>query len=259
MSTSVFLSIRRVCVFHSGEWSVKATVGDPWLYRTPGASPPTGSFCSTTHWSTPRYTQEYVLQLHSSDILLQFKELPQHPPGVCYICLLKGLHVYVVFFNHSGRYSLPASRKYIWHTVDLFSVTCCQLKHTESWAASAWVCWPLFRLTDWVHMRTISWLEGKTALCSKTAHTKSTDGGGVQLLVKLFLLHLHCFIFASVLQLLAVHQCSSCIKWVNWRGTVASQHVFPAELWIIAVHFLVWSGHGVSFCVVWIAFFVRSC
>lgn len=110
----IFLSIRRVCVFRSGEWSVKAAAAeDPWLYRTPGDSPTTGSFSSTTPWSTRRYTQEYVLQLLSTDILLQPKELPQHPPGVCYVCLLEGLHVRVVFFNHSGLNSLPAPRKYI--------------------------------------------------------------------------------------------------------------------------------------------------
>lgn len=49
------VSFRRVCVSHSVASYVKAAT-EPWLCRAPGASPTTGSYCSTTPWFTYRYT-----------------------------------------------------------------------------------------------------------------------------------------------------------------------------------------------------------
>lgn len=127
-----FSSLRRVYVSLGAEWCVKAAA-DLWLCKTPGGSPTTGSFCSMMHWSTRRYMQEYVLQLHSSDILLQFIEPPQHPPGglFFYICSLKGFTCALYFSITQGALPsqlLVSTSAVSWSTLGLQQHGCAGLR-----------------------------------------------------------------------------------------------------------------------------------
>lgn len=84
-----------------------------------------------------------------------------------YICSLKGFTCALYFSITQG--ALPSQLLVSTSHIGVFRFTCRRLKHT--WAAAAWVCWPLLSAS--------LLCEGKTAPCSKTAHTESPGGSSV--------------------------------------------------------------------------------